>query len=111
MSHADRVASLRSSSLDPSRRSGGSLHADPVAAGLAGAAHRVRTALYSFGQGALGLLGHGDDQSRSVPTKIKSIEDVSVRSIAAGGCHMAALTVEGEVHTWGWGEDGQLGLG
>jgi alpha-tubulin suppressor-like RCC1 family protein len=41
--------------------------------------------------------------SRSVPAQIKQIQ--------LGNYHVMALTNQGEVFTWGWGEQGQLGHG
>ncbi|MCO5558435.1 hypothetical protein L7F22_012018 [Adiantum nelumboides] len=39
------------------------------------------------------------------------LKGVSVRWIAAGSEHSAAVLSDGSIVTWGWGEHGQLGLG
>ncbi|MCO5575770.1 hypothetical protein L7F22_029574 [Adiantum nelumboides] len=39
------------------------------------------------------------------------LKGVSVRWIAAGSEHSAAVLNDGSIVTWGWGEHGQLGLG
>ena len=33
-----------------------------------------------------------------------------VKQIACGEAHTLALSYEGKVYSWGWAEDGQLGL-
>ena len=66
--------------------------------------------LYSFGQGMLGILGHGGALSCSVPTLIKTISDKVIKDIACGEAHSLALTQMGEVYAWGRGYEGQLGI-
>ncbi|GMF30766.1 unnamed protein product [Phytophthora fragariaefolia] len=67
--------------------------------------------VYSWGIGDDGRLGHGDHESRLVPTLISSLKDTSVTAIACGGSHSGAVTASGDVLTWGSGSQGQLGLG
>lgn len=39
------------------------------------------------------------------------IQGVSVKMVAAGAEHTAAVTEDGELYGWGWGRYGNLGLG
>ncbi|KAL0795426.1 hypothetical protein Bca101_066803 [Brassica carinata] len=51
------------------------------------------------------------DPSEPLLEKVPGFDGVKVVQIAAGAEHSAAVTESGEVHTWGWGEHGQLGFG
>ncbi|KAG7598177.1 Regulator of chromosome condensation RCC1 [Arabidopsis suecica] len=51
------------------------------------------------------------DSSEALLAKVSDFDGVKVLQIAAGAEHSAAVTENGEVKTWGWGEHGQLGLG
>ncbi|XRB09249.1 ultraviolet-B receptor UVR8 [Pycnococcus provasolii] len=68
-------------------------------------------AVYTWGHGAFGELGHGDDSNQHTPTRVDALASVSVRALACGGRHSAALTSDGAVYTWGHGAYGQLGHG
>ncbi|KAJ0247597.1 hypothetical protein HA466_0160360 [Hirschfeldia incana] len=52
-----------------------------------------------------------EDSSETLLEIVPGFDGVEVLQIAAGAEHSAAVTESGEVHTWGWGEHGQLGLG
>lgn len=45
------------------------------------------------------------------PTYVDALRGVGVRQIACGSGHTVVLTVDGEVYTWGRGDDGRLGHG
>ena len=45
------------------------------------------------------------------PTQILAPNMQCVWQVSAGSEHSAALTVDGKVFAWGWGEHGQLGVG
>ena len=68
--------------------------------------------IYTWGNNACGQLGHGDLDSRLVPTRVQHINPV--RSIAAGSAHMCALALGesgGEVLRPGvQGEKGSLAM-
>ena len=65
--------------------------------------------LYSWGSGLNGKLGHGDEESCSLPTRVTGISDIYT---AEAGCeHTAAITTEGHLWTWGHGDSGRLGVG
>lgn len=67
--------------------------------------------VYSWGDGYKGKLGHNDQESRDVPTRIDLgvFGGEFVVGVACGGIHSAAVTREGSVFTWGCGSDGRLG--
>lgn len=68
-------------------------------------------AAYSWGSGANGVLGHGDSKSVAEPTRIAALEGVRVVHMAAGSAHALACSADGELHAWGRGKFGRLGLG
>ncbi len=70
----------------------------------------------SFGTGQYGALGHGYNAAKQLPdclkpTFIEALSQVTCTSVAAGELHSAAITVDGDVYTWGDGFCGQLGHG
>ena len=69
--------------------------------------------MYATGYGAGGRLGVGGTDSVSCPMLLESIQHVFIRKLAvnSGGKHCLALSAEGEVFSWGEGEDGKLGHG
>ena len=71
-------------------------------------------AVWSWGKGKNGGLGHGNEADCKSPTLIKSLvlsEDQKIVQIASGDSHNLALTAEGTVFAWGSGAYGRLGLG
>ncbi|CAF0942148.1 unnamed protein product [Adineta steineri] len=65
--------------------------------------------VFSYGNGLHGALGHGDLEPCFQPTHIESLSN-NVIDIAAGGWHSLALFSDGSVMSWGWNNDGALGL-
>eukprot|EP01083_Nonionella_stella_P277700 944147_1 len=57
--------------------------------------------LYSFGVGARGVLGHGDEEDISTPKEVSSLKESHVIEIAAGHSHSVVLTDSGSVYTFG----------
>lgn len=53
---------------------------------------------------SIGVLGHGDKDSRARPARIEALKGVKVTHIACGGQHSAVLADGGAVYTWGLGE-------
>jgi len=62
-------------------------------------------AVFSFGNGSYGMLGHGSYQSVVVPRRIEALAETERRcvAVAAGGCFALALIEESQVYGWGWG--------
>ncbi|XP_063244096.1 E3 ubiquitin-protein ligase HERC2 isoform X2 [Bacillus rossius redtenbacheri] len=67
--------------------------------------------VYATGYGAGGRLGIGGTDSVMTPTLLESIQHVFIKKVAvnSGGKHCLALSAEGEVFSWGEGDDGKLG--
>ena len=80
----------------------------------AGASHCLAVtstgALYSWGGGGYGSLGHGDFEPRRLPTRVEGLQE-RVHSVAAGSGHSLAITTSGALYSWGAGAEGQLGHG
>ena len=45
------------------------------------------------------------------PQLIKSLKDIEIIKISSGEAHNAALSIDGKCYVWGFGSNGQLGLG
>jgi len=65
-------------------------------------------AVYSWGWGHYGQLGHGDDKELNLPQFIEGLPP-NIIQVACGFGHSYALSSDGEMYAWGWGEHGQLG--
>ena len=68
-------------------------------------------AIWSWGQGGLGQLGHGDHEHQWQPTKIEALTGQRVVAVSSGREHSLALTGDGDVWSWGLGGDGRVGHG
>lgn len=68
--------------------------------------------LYSWGDGSTFQLGHGTQDSKSSPRKIRTLSGVGISAVSASRSHVLALTNAGQVYSWGsGGGSGKLGLG
>ena len=67
--------------------------------------------VFATGYGAGGRLGIGGTESVCTPTLLESIQHVFIKKVAvnSGGKHCLALSTEGDVFSWGEGDDGKLG--
>ena len=68
-------------------------------------------AVWSWGSGAVGKLGHGDTQDQLLPKKVEAFAGRRVVAVSAGQHHSLALTADGAIYAWGLGESGCLGHG
>ena len=69
-------------------------------------------AAWAVGSGIHGQLGHGDAQPRCWPSRLNTtFGDKRLVLLASGSNHMAAVTDDGSLWTWGEGRSGQLGHG
>ena len=79
----------------------------------AGAVHSLAItadgAVWSWGSGGSGRLGHGDEQSQPLPRKVEAFAGQRVVAVSAGGFHSLALTADGSVWSWGGAGSGKLG--
>ena len=67
--------------------------------------------VHATGYGAGGRLGVGGTDSVCTPTLLESIQHIFIRKVAvnSGGKHCLALSSEGDVFSFGEGDDGKLG--
>ena len=69
-------------------------------------------AVWTWGKGSFGALGHGDTISTSFPRKITTEFPDKIASVAAGAKHTLAITLnDGLLFAWGNGDQGRLGNG
>ena len=71
----------------------------------------ARGAMFTFGWGRYGNLGHGHARDLHVPTLVESLKDQHITDPICGWRHSAALTDGGRLWTFGWSKYGQLGHG
>lgn len=69
--------------------------------------------MYASGYGNSSRLGLGNVESISTPRMIESLQHITIKKVAvhSGGRHCIALSSDGEVFSWGEGDDGKLGHG
>ncbi|KAL4469467.1 hypothetical protein ABPG74_004720 [Tetrahymena malaccensis] len=67
--------------------------------------------LLTWGRGNRGQLGHSSFENCILPTPVNFFIKMSIVSVSCGWQHTLALNNEGRAFSWGFGEDGQLGLG
>jgi len=81
----------------------------------AGGAHSLVVtedgALYSFGYGGQGQLGHGSHEDVCSPKRVDELRHVRIATAAAGGTFSLALAGDDTVFSWGCNAHGRLGLG
>ncbi|XP_051218419.2 PH, RCC1 and FYVE domains-containing protein 1 [Lolium perenne] len=65
--------------------------------------------IFTWGDGDKGRLGHGDKDSKLVPTCVASLVEPNFCQVACGHCFTVALTTSGHVYTMGSSVYGQLG--
>nr|XP_022903495.1 E3 ubiquitin-protein ligase HERC2 isoform X1 [Onthophagus taurus] len=69
------------------------------------------SAVYSWGNGDGGRLGHGDNASKDEPTVIEALRGKDIIDVQCGGTYSAAISTSGILYTWGRGNFGRLGHG
>lgn len=67
--------------------------------------------LYTFGSNSHGQLGQGDCEDRNEICFVSTLQDKSIKIIACGERHNAAVDESGLLYTWGDSKEGQCGLG
>ena len=68
-------------------------------------------ALYTFGFGDQGQLGHRNTDNQKTPTLVQDFDGIKVQAISAGSHHSVVQTAAGDLYACGLNKDGQLGLG
>jgi Regulator of chromosome condensation (RCC1) repeat len=56
--------------------------------------------VYTWGDGSLGCLGHGDDEDQSEPRLMQNFGDHPILDVCTGERHNLALTSDGRIHSW-----------
>ena len=86
-----------------------------VVAVSAGGSHCIAItadgAIWSWGLGSFGQLGHGDEQQKLLPKQVEALAGRRVLAVSGGAAHSLALTADDAFFAWGKGEDGCLGHG
>jgi alpha-tubulin suppressor-like RCC1 family protein len=69
-------------------------------------------AVYTWGDGRKGQLGHPNEPSlKQVPRVVEALSSVHVVQVACGASHTVCLTDSGVMYSWGWSKFGQTGHG
>ncbi|KAI8115225.1 RCC1 domain-containing protein 1 [Lucilia cuprina] len=66
--------------------------------------------IYTWGNGLRGQLGLEVLRVEETPTLLEALAGIKITYIAAGGWHSAAISAFGDLYTWGFNSNGQLGL-
>lgn len=66
--------------------------------------------LFTFGCGLRGQLGHGDVRSYETPVLVEALAGIKIIDISCAGFHTIAVSSFGDVYSFGWNTNGQLGL-
>eukprot|EP00736_Rhodelphis_marinus_P014059 Rmarinus@m.24917 len=75
------------------------------------AAVTLTGAMYTWGAGDHGKLGHNNTLDLPLPTYVEGLKGLAVKKVSCGGEHTVALLGSCDVYTWGHGQRGRLGLG
>ncbi len=68
--------------------------------------------VFSWGASSFGRLGLPDPKKVvALPTEVLSFRACPLASLACGDFHVLALGMDGRVYAWGYGAEGQGGLG
>nr|XP_060612648.1 serine/threonine-protein kinase Nek8 [Anolis sagrei ordinatus] len=70
-----------------------------------------RGIVLTFGSGSSGCLGHETLTDVSQPKIVEALLGYEITQVASGASHVLAVSTEGEVFSWGRGDNGRLGLG
>ncbi|CAK8567957.1 unnamed protein product [Lathyrus sativus] len=109
LGHGDTVDRLLPTQLS-------ALDAQQIVSVVCGADHTIaysdsRVEVYSWGWGDFGRLGHGNSSDLFIPQPIRALQGLRIKQLVCGDSHCLAVTMEGEVQSWGRNQNGQLGLG
>jgi RCC1 and BTB domain-containing protein len=67
--------------------------------------------VFTWGRGDDGRLGHGDNGWKYVPRLVEALAGKQIHQVTCGSYHTAAVSLTGELFTWGGGMYGKLGHG
>lgn len=73
---------------------------------------RVRAGqVWSWGDGDYGKLGRGGSDGCKTPKLVEKLQDLDIVKVCCGSQFSLALTKDGQVYTWGKGDNQRLGHG
>lgn len=68
--------------------------------------------VFVWGSDTRAQLGFGDlGQWINTPKRQTALDGIDIVAVAAGDAHTLALASDGTIYSWGWNEEGQLGIG
>uniref|UniRef100_A0A8C9RA53 E3 ubiquitin-protein ligase HERC2 n=1 Tax=Scleropages formosus TaxID=113540 RepID=A0A8C9RA53_SCLFO len=67
--------------------------------------------VWSWGDGDYGKLGRGGSDGCKTPKLVEKLQDLDIMKVCCGSQFSVALTKEGQVYTWGKGDNQRLGHG
>lgn len=67
--------------------------------------------MWSWGDGDYGKLGRGGSDGCKTPKLIEKLQDLDIVKVRCGSQFSIALTKDGQVYTWGKGDNQRLGHG
>lgn len=67
--------------------------------------------MWSWGDGDYGKLGRGGSDGCKTPKLIEKLQDLDVIKVRCGSQFSVALTKDGQVYSWGKGDNQRLGHG
>ncbi|XP_048855280.1 LOW QUALITY PROTEIN: E3 ubiquitin-protein ligase HERC2 [Brienomyrus brachyistius] len=67
--------------------------------------------VWSWGDGDYGKLGRGGSDGCKTPKPVEKLQDLDIVKVCCGSQFSMALTKEGQVYTWGKGDNQRLGHG
>jgi len=71
-----------------------------------------KNAVFTWGRGEDGQLGHGDAESQIVPALVQALEDKECDEVVCGAEYTIAVSHKRQkIWSWGWGDFGRLGHG
>lgn len=67
--------------------------------------------VWSWGDGDYGKLGRGGSDGCKTPKLVEKLQDLDIVKVCCGSQFSVALTKDGQVYTWGKGDNQRLGHG
>lgn len=67
--------------------------------------------VWSWGDGDYGKLGRGGSDGCKAPKLVEKLQDLDIVKVCCGSQFSVALTKDGQVYTWGKGDNQRLGHG
>lgn len=82
---------------------------DSISAALTADGRVFAWGTFRDSRGVMGFAVDGRTEIQERPTFLEALKGLAVKQIAAGANHLMAITADGQLYSWGCGEQGQLG--